>query len=138
MADIKYLIGVKVGARTDGSAIVLAGATEHEGLFTVAFQPEELGRIVCDLLRLAANPEVAKRAPAKQQPRLGGVEARPFQVEGISVAKAPMVPGTALCIDFPGIDRVAIGLSLDESEQLAQQLQDTARSLRSTGAQRSN
>ena len=65
MADIKYIKGAQVAATQDGSAIILAGATESEGIFTIAFQAEELGRIIRDLMRLAVNPNVARHAPAK-------------------------------------------------------------------------
>jgi len=139
VADIKYLKGVQVAASPDGSGIILAGSTESDGILTIGLQSEALGRIVCDLLRLAAEPKVAKRAPTKA-PIVPGSAAmqRPFRVQGISVAKVPMAPGTALCIDFPGIERISIGLSLDESSLLSQQLQQAVHALRSVRTQRPN
>lgn len=137
MADVKYLSGVRVGGTKDGTAIVLGGATETGDLFAVAIPTKEVGQTVCDLLRVVARPEFAAHAPPKQTVLPGGLrEARPFRVEAVSVAQAPMMPGTALCLDFPAIDRIEVGLSLDESDRLSQQLQDAVQALRSIPVQK--
>jgi hypothetical protein len=140
MADIKYLKGVKVAATQDGSGIILAGATESEGVFTIAFQAEQLGRIIHDLMRLAVNPNVAKHAPAKPPLEPGGSgTSEAFRLEALSVARVPIVPGTLLSVDLPGMERFALGpLSLEESGLLSQQLQEAVRTLQPTGARRLN
>src|SRR3954469_7083306 len=89
--QVKYLNAVRVGGVKDGSAVVLAGATENDGIFSIAIQTQEIGRVVCELLRILALPEFEAHAPAKPPMQVAGSQAaRPFRVEAVSVAKAPL------------------------------------------------
>ena len=133
MTEINYLKDVQIAASKDGSGIILAGATENKGVVTIAFQAKDLGRIVSDLLRLGAQPEVESHAKTKQAMQPGTLrEIRPFRIEAISVGIIPVLPTAVLMIDFPAIDRISIAISADESDQLIQQLKETVQKVRAT------